>query len=237
MRLFPCSRCKMELPIESFNKSSGPKNGLYPVCKTCRSILRDREKELHPERVAERSRRAAATYRSRHREELRAKDRARAKNTPPELRESKRLRERSLRTELPEQHILHGLKQRCRDPNHVSFQQYGGRGITVSSLFDGTNGLANFISAIGRRPSPSYSVERIDNSLGYEPGNIRWATAQEQQRNKRSNRRVEFNGRILCLIEWEEVTGIPQESIRARIDRLGWSIAKALTTPIRRRAA
>jgi hypothetical protein len=119
--------------------------------------------------------------------------------------------------------------------NHVSYADYGGRGIRVSVAFDGEHGLDRFLAELGRRPSRSFSVDRIDPNGHYEPGNIRWATPTEQARNKRSNRLLTHQGVTRCLIEWGEITGIPHELIRARIDRLGWSIAKALTEPVRRR--
>lgn len=229
-----CSRCGERQDESQFNRDKNRPNGLYPVCKTCRRELLATEKEAHPERVIERGRRAGKRYRDRHRERLRERGR---ELYGPRDRERHRVAAAARRARTPEQHVLHGLKQRCRDENHWSYAGYGGRGITVSEVFDGPRGLERFLECVGRRPSDRHTIERIDNDRGYEPGNIRWATMREQSRNKRNNRIIEFRGKRLCLVDWQRETGIPHELIRARIDRLGWTVARALTTPVRRKAS
>ena len=67
----------------------------------------------------------------------------------------------------------------------------------------------------------------------YEPGNVRWATRTEQNRNKRSNRVVEFQGEERCLSEWAEVIGFPYKLIHDRLNKLGWAVERAFTTPRR----
>jgi hypothetical protein len=83
----------------------------------------------------------------------------------------------------PEYAACQRAKNRCNDPNHPRFNDYGGRGIRF--LF---TSFAQFLAEVGRRPEgrfPSgraiYSLHRIDNDGNYEPGNVRWATAKEQQ--------------------------------------------------------
>ena len=70
---------------------------------------------------------------------------------------------------------------RCMRQSHGSYWQYGGQGITVCERW---LTFANFLVDMGERP-PGKSIDRIDNSRGYEPGNCRWATHQEQIRNSR----------------------------------------------------
>lgn len=89
-------------------------------------------------------------------------------------------------------------KQRCTNPNTVGYANYGGRGIR----FEFTS-VAEFavwvLDHLGPLPSPNHSIDRIDNARGYEPGNLRWATREEQGRNKRVYRRTKNGERILKL--------------------------------------
>lgn len=84
---------------------------------------------------------------------------------------------------LPEYKTWCGMKDRCHNPNNKHFDIYGGRGITVCPEW--RDDFAAFFSHIGPRPSPDLSIDRIDVNRGYEPGNVRWATASMQARNRR----------------------------------------------------
>lgn len=117
-----------------------------------------------------------------------------------------------------------GMMARCENKNHTAYHRYGGRGITVCERW---RVFANFIDDMGVRPKNT-TLDRIDNSKGYSPENCRWATVSEQQRNKRSNNIVEFNGERKCLAEWSENLGIPLSRLSARLRR-GWPIESALT--------
>jgi len=72
---------------------------------------------------------------------------------------------------------------RCTNPKLDSWKNYGGRGISVSDEFFGS--FLAFYEHIGPRPTPSHSLDRIDNSKGYCRGNVRWATKAQQSRNSR----------------------------------------------------
>jgi len=78
------------------------------------------------------------------------------------------------------------MKARCHNPNNPKFLDYGGRGIFVCDewLYD----FPAFYDHIGPKPSDAHSVDRINNNLGYQPGNVRWATAEEQANNRRQAR-------------------------------------------------
>ncbi len=82
-----------------------------------------------------------------------------------------------------EYRIWLGMKQRCHNENDPAFGRYGGRGIAVCEEWRAT--FPAFFAHIGPRPSRQHSVDRMDNDRGYEPGNVRWATAKEQQNNTR----------------------------------------------------
>lgn len=83
----------------------------------------------------------------------------------------------------PEYRAWYAMKTRCGNPKQGSWRSYGGRGIKVcdrwARLFE------NFLEDMGRKPSPSHSLDRIDVNGNYEPSNCRWATPLEQRLNQR----------------------------------------------------
>ena len=122
------------------------------------------------------------------------------------------------------------MKQRCSNPRHRKYHRYGGRGIVVCERWQC---FKNFFADMGRRPSIRHSLDRIDNNGNYEPGNCRWATTKQQARNTVSNQLVSFQGETLCLAEWAERKGIKPLTLRARIFEYGWTVERAMTTPVR----
>ena len=89
--------------------------------------------------------------------------------------------------------IWHGMRQRCLNPNHASWKNYGGRGIQVCERW--RRSFADFVADMGPRPSPTHSIDRIDVNGNYEPGNCRWATPFQQSQNKRPREQCEKPGR------------------------------------------
>lgn len=122
--------------------------------------------------------------------------------------------------------IWHGIKSRCLE-NNENCAKYYDRGIKVCQRW--SESFDAFESDMGPRP-PGTSIDRIDNNGNYEPGNCRWATTVQQNRNKRSNRLIEYNGTTQPLSVWAEKTGISRVTISDRLNR-GWTIADALTKP------
>lgn len=122
------------------------------------------------------------------------------------------------------------IRRRCNSANRPDHGRYGGRGIVVCQRW--MESFQNFLADMGKRPSPRHSIERDDNDGPYSPDNCRWATASEQQRNKRNNRMLTHEGRTMCLAAWAEAIGVKSSIIWSRIFSYKWTVARALTEPV-----
>lgn len=98
----------------------------------------------------------------------------------------------------PEYNSWQGMIARCHNPNNRAYARYGGRGIVVYDAW--RHDFAAFLRDVGPRPSPNHSLDRIDNSDGYRPGNVRWATPAEQAKNTRRSLGVETQRAIGAAI-------------------------------------
>jgi len=83
----------------------------------------------------------------------------------------------------PEYRTWRNILIRCSCRKHPSWSRYGGRGIAVCNRW--LHSFQNFLSDMGRKPTPEHSIDRINNDGNYEPSNCRWATRSQQMRNRR----------------------------------------------------
>ena len=111
------------------------------------------------------------------------------------------------------------MKDRCFNPNHVQYKDYGGRGITVCDEWSDPDAFCEW--ALSNGYSKGLSIDRIDVNGNYEPSNCRWATQKEQCRNRRNNAVLEYNGEKHCLTEWAEIVGTKASTLATRRKR-GW---------------
>jgi hypothetical protein len=130
---------------------------------------------------------------------------------------------------------LRSAINRCNNPQAEQYRNYGGRGIRVATAWlDPEQGFSAFLQHIGPRPSPAYSLDRIDTNGGYEPGNVRWASSHQQARNTRASRYLVHQGESLLLTEWAARKNLPPTTLARRLN-CGWSVERALETPARSR--
>lgn len=134
-------------------------------------------------------------------------------------------------TRSPEFSSWQAMRARCQRPSHTYYKDYGGRGITICERWES---FEAFLADMGPRPSLKHQIERIDNNGNYEPSNCHWIEAFQQGRNKRNNRLLSYRGETLHIAEWSRRTGLSRETIWHRL-KIGWSVEKAITTPITRR--
>jgi hypothetical protein len=120
------------------------------------------------------------------------------------------------------------MRQRCQYQQNIGYARYGGAGVKVCERWQV---FENFVADMGLRPDNT-TIDRIDNQIGYEPGNCRWATKKEQARNRSNNRMIEIDGVTKCLAEWCEHYGMEPKRVCQRL-HAGWSAEKALTMPLR----
>jgi hypothetical protein len=87
------------------------------------------------------------------------------------------------RTDTTEHIIWRSMKQRCHNPRKSDYPLYGARGISVCDRW--RHSFENFYADMGPRPSMGHTLDRINGDGNYEPGNCRWATKAEQNKNRR----------------------------------------------------
>lgn len=125
------------------------------------------------------------------------------------------------------------MKQRCSNPKRRDYAYYGAKGISVCERWQL---FANFIEDMGLRPSSNHTLDRIDFKGNYEPGNCRWASKADQNRNKSNVYTAEEDQKIREAIalgynfrQMAEYVGKPRGSVQARTYYIG---LKSGTPPI-----
>jgi hypothetical protein len=126
--------------------------------------------------------------------------------------------------------IWFNMKQRCSNPKHIAFKNYGGRGIEVCSEWLEFETFCKWAMSYGY--CEDLSIDRIDNDKGYSPENCRWSTEKEQGQNKRNNRVIHINGESHTIAEWARYSGIKENTLRWRITN-GVPIEELLKSHIR----
>lgn len=120
------------------------------------------------------------------------------------------------------------MVQRCTNSNNIGYNHYGGRGIAVCKRW--SNSFKNFLEDMGEC-AKGHSLDRINNNLGYYKVNCRWATPKQQAQNRRSNRKITYDGKTQCLSAWAEEFNMTYSTLYSRL-HYGWKIKEALITPI-----
>lgn len=101
-------------------------------------------------------------------------------------------------------------KERCHNPNASKYQAYGGAGIAMCERW--RNSFDAFFEDMGERPA-GMTLDRIDHTKGYEPGNVRWATAKQQSDNRGNSKAYRWRGQWMTRRDIANAEGIPYTSL------------------------
>ena len=124
------------------------------------------------------------------------------------------------------------MMARCHNPNATNYKYYGGAGITVCERW---HDFAAFRADMGDCPDRTMTLDRKKNELGYQPGNCRWATQADQNKNRSHCVQLTHNGITRNVADWAAAVGLTPNALSMRL-RLGWSVERALTQPLKRRS-
>lgn len=91
----------------------------------------------------------------------------------------------------PEYWAWRSMLLRCNNPKNHNYKNYGGRGIVVCGAWQ--KSFTEFYKHVGKKPTSNLTLDRIDNDGNYEPGNVRWATRQQQNNNRRKPHKVDIS--------------------------------------------
>lgn len=122
------------------------------------------------------------------------------------------------------------IKDRCYNKNSPDYKDYGAKGVAVCDRW--LHSFDNFHEDMGEKPTLDHSIDRIDTKGNYEPSNCKWSTDLEQANNTRNNHVMSLNGKTQTAAQWGRELGVNPSSLLDRIYR-GWSVERALTTPIK----
>lgn len=137
------------------------------------------------------------------------------------------------------------MRNRCYFKGDINYKNYGGRGIKVCDWL--YSSVTNLKELIGERLI-GMSLDRIKTDIHYSCGkcpeciknkwnlNVRWATRNQQARNRRNTLILDFKGQSKSVSDWADIVGIPRSTIFIRVKKLGWSHEMALTKHVQIRA-
>lgn len=120
------------------------------------------------------------------------------------------------------------MRQRCYNPNNYYYKWYGAKGITICSEWNIYSNFENWALANGY--NKDLTLDRIDNSKGYYPNNCRYADRKIQANNR--TYKYAYNIENLTLGEYCRQNNLNYNAIKKRLS-IGWSMERALTTPVR----
>lgn len=135
--------------------------------------------------------------------------------------------------------IWENIKSRCLNKNCSSYFKYGLRGIEICEEWTKFENFKNdmyqeYINHVNKFGDTKTSIDRIDNNLGYNKINCRWATPKIQSCNRRNVNLITYNNKTQTAKDWSLELGFSKGVIAHRIKNMKWSIEKSITKPLLR---
>lgn len=125
------------------------------------------------------------------------------------------------------------MKKRCCNEKAKSYPTYGGRGVVVCELWiNSFKSFYNWCMGNGWKPGLEIDKDIKGNGLLYSPETCIVVTRKQNTNCRVSSQKIEHDGNIKTLSEWQDITGIEQGVLWDRIFRYKWNVEKALTTPV-----
>lgn len=137
-------------------------------------------------------------------------------------------------------HPLYGtwsrMKTRCYNKNCADYPAYGGRGITVCDLWK-DDFVEFFYWALKHGWKQGLSIERIDCNCGYSPENCKWIPLNEQSANRRTVKKIAYNGETHSVSEWARIIGISRKTLERRLNSKNFTLQEAIEKPVNKALA
>lgn len=108
------------------------------------------------------------------------------------------------------------MLHRCYHTQHTNYRYYGAKGIRVCQRW--RHSFADFLADVGERPHGT-TLDRIDGTKGYKPGNVRWASAQQQADNRRNRkyRVTDIDGNPVTLAQLAHTLALPRSTAYSKL--------------------
>ena len=117
-------------------------------------------------------------------------------------------------------HVYYGILHRCYNTKDTHYANYGGKGVVICEEWK--ESFDNFVEwAFSSGYEQGLQIDRIDNDGNYEPSNCRWVSLKENCRNRGSNILVEYNGKLVTLVEVSEILKRPYKEVYYQYRKYG----------------
>jgi hypothetical protein len=98
----------------------------------------------------------------------------------------------------PEYKAWASMHCRCRVNKQRNYAWYGGKGVTVCERWSGRDGFASFLNDMGTKPDKTWSIDRINPDIGYEPHNCRWIPLTDNIKRAMADKKLRYLARTHC---------------------------------------